>query len=195
VEKFFIEIQSKDLHKSLLGYAKKLCNYNVTEYEDLVQETYLKSIDKKEFFKFEKSEMKFWMLSIMHNIFIDKKRKNSVENKMYSVSLYKEGGKYDDNKDTVEEREELGIDDESLNPLEILENREFRNKLKYLKKNLRKYIKNDNMYYVVMARLMGVKYVEISDMFNINLESCKAMYFRFKETHVENLKKEMKSYI
>jgi RNA polymerase sigma factor (sigma-70 family) len=195
VEKFFIEIESKDLYKSLLGYAKKLCNHNIVEYEDLVQETYLKAIDKKDYFKSEKSDIKFWMLSIMHNIFIDRKRRNIIENKMYPVSLFKEHGKYDDGHEVLDEREEIGVHDESLNPLELMENKQLNEKIKYLKKNLRKYIKNDKMYYVVMARLMGVKYIEISELFNINIESCKAMYFRFKEIHVDRLKKEIKTYI
>lgn len=176
-------------------YAKRLCNHNIVECEDLVQETYLKAIDKKDSFQYDKSGMKYWLLSIMHNIFIDKKRKNKVETKMYPVSLFKEGGNNDDYRETVEEREELGLFDENLNPLEILENREFHAKAKYLKKNLRKYIKNEKMFNVVMARLMGVKYIEISELFDINIESCKAMYFRFKELHVERLKNEMKTYI
>lgn len=195
MEDFFIEIQSKDLHKSLTFYAKKLCNYNVTEYEDLVQETYLKAIDKKDFFKSEKADMKYWLISIMRNIFIDKKRKNLIETKMYPVSLFKEGGNNDDYHDTVDEREELGIYDETLNPLEILENREFHDKVKYLKKNLRNYIKNDNMYYVVMARLMNIKYIDIEKLFGIDIEACKALYFRFKKNKVEKLKEEMETYI
>jgi RNA polymerase sigma factor (sigma-70 family) len=195
VEKFLIEIQSKELYKSLMYYAKRLCNHNVEECEDLVQETYLKAIDKKDSFQFDKADMKYWLLSIMHNIFIDKKRRNKIENKMYPVSLFKEGGNNDEYRETVEEREELGIFDENLNPLEILEHREYKAKVKYLKKNLKKYIKNEKMYTVVMARLLGVKYIEISELFDINIESCKAMYFRFKETHVEKLKNEMKTYI
>jgi RNA polymerase sigma factor (sigma-70 family) len=193
VEKFLIELQSKTIRDSLMFYAKKLTYYDINESEDLLQETYLKAIDKKDKYTSEKADLKHWMISIMHNIYVDKKRKGIIENKMYSTSLYKE--QRSDHEGVVDEIEELSIFDDTYNPLEILENREFKDKLKMLKKNLRSYIKNEKMYTIVMARLMGIPFLEIERMFGINVQAGKSLYFRFREVYADKLKKEFETYI
>lgn len=178
-------------------YAKKLTNFNLLESEDLVQDTFLKAIDKKEYYKPDKADMKKWLLSILHNIYIDNKRKCIIENKMYSTSIYKVGGDTGSNENdgTLNEKEEISLYEETYNPLEVLENRELNEKIRYFKKNLRKYIKNEDMYIVVKARLMGLKFLDIEKMFGIKFQSGKTFYFRFKDICTTKMRKEIETYI
>lgn len=163
------------VYPKLRNYAFYLTKNNFDEAEDLLQETFLKMLEKIRLFDDREKNthsIEKWGSAIMHNLFIDKKRfvkrftVSSIEDVKIPDKILKEESFKDHNDVLVRKK---------CREIKTLLKKEIAGQ-KHLSKNITK-----EYLSIFILRSFGLSYAEISDHLNLNIGTLKSRMFHMKQ--------------
>lgn len=152
----------------LKNYAKRF-SLKEEEAEDLTSDTFLKALEKREYFRqVDKTNFRGWLVTIMTNLFINKyrmdKRQATDNYDNEEIVLLSEQKKYSKNTDADFINTELfDLIKLTLSPID---------------------------YRIIMAYANGYAYEQISEIMEISLGTIKSKIFSTRKKLIETIKKE-----